>query len=63
MIKTVINFFKSIVDEAKKVVWPNRDTVTRHSVMVIITVVISILAVAGIDYVFQKLLLLTLNQG
>ncbi len=63
MFKKIINFFKSIVDEAKKVIWPDKETVTRHSVMVIVTVIVSILVVAGIDYVFQKLLMLTLAQG
>lgn len=58
-----LRFFPSVVDEGKKVIWPNRATVTNHSVMVLVTIIISTLIIAGIDYVFQQLLLLAINKG
>ena len=59
----ILGFFPSVIEEGKKVIWPNRQTVTNHSIMVVVTVVLSILIVAGIDYVFQQLLVLAINRG
>lgn len=60
---TILRFFPSVVEEGKKVIWPNRTTVTNHSIMVLVTIVVSTLVIAGIDYVFQQLLLLAINKG
>ncbi|HSX42130.1 MAG TPA: preprotein translocase subunit SecE [Candidatus Saccharimonadales bacterium] len=57
-----INFINGVVDEGKKTIWPNRDTVIRHSLMVVITLAVATLIFAGVDYLLQKLLLLAINR-
>ena len=59
----LVNYLRSVIDEGKKVIWPGRDILIRHSIMVITTITISILLVAGLDYCFQTLLVKVLNQG
>lgn len=59
----IVNYFASVFDEGKKVVWPNRQTIIGHGIMVVSTIIVSTLLVAGIDYCFQKLLILVLNNG
>lgn len=57
-----VNFIGGVVDEGKKVIWPDRDTVIRHSLMVVVTLVVATLIFAGVDYLLQKLLLLAINR-
>lgn len=58
----MVGYFRSVIDEGKKVVWPNRQTIFRHTVMVVITVVISAAIFASIDYGFQQLVLASLKR-
>lgn len=55
-------FLGSVVDESKKVVWPTRDVVIRHTLMVIISVAIATLIYASLDYGLQKLVILALKN-
>jgi len=57
----VLPFFASVIDEGKKVVWPSRETVIRHTVMVVVSVGISILIFASIDFGLEKLVLLAIK--
>ncbi len=57
-----LNFVNGVIDEGKKTIWPNRQTVTNHSLMVVITLVVATLIFAGIDYLLQKVLLLAINR-
>ncbi len=57
----VISYFASSIDEAKKVVWPTREIVLRHTVMVVISVAIAVLIFSGIDYGLQKLVILAIK--
>lgn len=57
-----VNFIGGVIDEGKKTIWPNRDTVVRHSLMVVVTLVVATLIFAGVDYLLQKLLLLAINR-
>jgi len=56
-----VSYVKSVVEEGKKVIWPSREMILRHSVMVIATVAVATVIVAGLDYGFQKLLLLAIQ--
>jgi len=58
-----INFVNSVVEEAKKVVWPTREMVVRHTATVIISVAIASVIFAGVDYGFQKLVILALRNN
>jgi len=56
-----MNFLRSlkklaigIVEEIKKIQWPKKDFVIYNSILVIISILISILVVTGIDYILTK---------
>ncbi|HUD20509.1 MAG TPA: preprotein translocase subunit SecE [Candidatus Saccharimonadales bacterium] len=54
-------FVKSVVEEGSKVIWPDRPTVIRHTIMVIISVGIAMAIFASLDYGLQQLVLVVLN--
>ena len=56
------SFFVTVVEEGKKVVWPSRDLVIRHTVLVIATVAVAVLIFASLDYGLQKLVILAINK-
>ena len=56
------SFLGSVVDEGKKVVWPTRNVVIRHTVMVIFSVAIATLIFASIDFGLQKLVILAIKK-
>ncbi|MCR4277644.1 MAG: preprotein translocase subunit SecE [Candidatus Berkelbacteria bacterium] len=58
----IVPFLGSVVDEGKKVVWPNRDVVIRHTIMVIVSVAIATLIFASIDFGLQKLVILAIKK-
>ena len=47
------NFFKGVKSEFKKIVWPNKDTLTKETVAVIVVSVILGLLIALLDWLFQ----------
>ncbi|MEK9167429.1 MAG: preprotein translocase subunit SecE [Patescibacteria group bacterium] len=57
-----VPFLGSVVDEGKKVVWPTRDIVIRHTVMVIVSVAIATLIFASIDFGLQKLVIISIKN-
>lgn len=57
------NYLRSVIEEGKKVIWPSRETIIRHSLMVVATVVVATLIVAGLDFGLQKLVVLALTKG
>lgn len=61
-IKVTADYFRSVLDEGKKVVWPTREIVLRHTVMVVIVMIISAAIFAGVDYVFQQLVVLSISK-
>jgi preprotein translocase SecE subunit len=58
----VVPFLGSVVDEGKKVVWPTRDVVIRHTVMVIVSVAIATLIYASLDFGLQKLVISAIKK-
>lgn len=58
-----LGYIRSVVEEGKKVVWPSRELVIRHSIMVVVTVAIAVVVVAGVDLGLQKLVVLAINKG
>lgn len=52
----IINYIKEARIELKKVVWPTRKEITRHT-MIVIGISLATAAVLGIfDYIFAKIL-------
>ncbi len=56
-----LSFVRTSVEEAKKVVWPTRTIIARHTLMVVISVTIAALVFAGIDYGLQKLVIYSIQ--
>jgi len=56
----VFSYVRSVIDECKKVVWPTRDLVLRHSLMVVVAIIISTIIFASADYGLQKLAMLAI---
>ena len=63
MFKRIINYFKSSYEETKKVIWPNRSEVISHTVIVVLSIVVSMAIIAAIDYgLFNLLQILIYNN-
>ncbi len=56
-----ISFVRTAVEEGRKVIWPTRELVMRHTVMVIVSVAVATLIFAGVDYGLQKLVILSIQ--
>jgi len=56
----LVPYIGSVVEESKKVVWPDRDTVTKHTIMVVVTVLISMLIFGSIDFGLKELVKLAI---
>jgi len=50
MIGNIKNYFISSYEEMRKVIWPNRQEVTNHSIIVVSSILISMGIIAAIDY-------------
>lgn len=50
----IINYFKSVWSELKKVSWPSRSTIINHTLVVLISSLAAMGAVAAIDYGLSK---------
>ncbi|MEU8921636.1 preprotein translocase subunit SecE [Kitasatospora sp. NPDC048545] len=48
-------FYRQIIAELRKVVWPSRSELTNYTTVVVVFVVVVMAFVAGLDYGFSKL--------
>jgi len=63
MIQKITNYFIGSYEEMKKVIWPNRQEVTSHSLIVVLSIIISMAIIAAIDYgLFNLLQILIYNK-
>ena len=60
--KSVVKYFKDARSEFKKVVWPSRKQVINNTIVVIVSMVVSGLAIWGMDTVFMFLIKLMLGK-
>jgi len=60
--KSVVKYFKDARSEFKKVVWPSRKQVINNTVVVLVSMVVSGLAIWGMDTVFMFLIKLMLGK-
>ena len=47
------SFFKGVKNEFKKIIWPNKDTLIRETIAVIIISIIVGIIIAILDWAFQ----------
>lgn len=59
----IISFFRESFEEMKKVVWPSREILLRHTMIVLATVIISMLIIAAIDFGLSKLVELMIERA
>ncbi|HLB95810.1 MAG TPA: preprotein translocase subunit SecE [Patescibacteria group bacterium] len=62
MIKKAINYFSGSYEELKKVVWPNRKEIQSHTIIVILSILISMGIIALLDLGLFNLLELLINK-
>ncbi len=60
--KSVVKYFKDARSEFKKVVWPSRKQVINNTVVVLVSMIVSGLAIWGIDTLFMFLIKLMLGK-
>ncbi len=53
---TIKQFYKDVIIEMKKVIWPSRTDVVNYTVVVLITVAVVATFILVLDLVFSKLL-------
>ena len=51
----ITQYFAEIKQELSKVSWSKRDVVIAHTISVFATIIVSILLLAGVDFLFSKL--------
>ncbi|BAJ29017.1 MULTISPECIES: preprotein translocase subunit SecE [Kitasatospora] len=47
-------FYRQIIAELRKVVWPTRSQLIQYTTVVVVFVIVMMLVVAGLDWVFAK---------
>ncbi|MCM1333582.1 MAG: preprotein translocase subunit SecE [Bacteroides sp.] len=60
--KSIVKYFKDARSEFKKVVWPSRKQVFNNTVVVIVAMVVSGVAIWGMDSIFIALIKLMLGK-
>jgi len=61
MFKGIINFFKSVIDEMKKVSWPTKEEVISSSTVTIIFVLLLSIILGLVDFLASTLIGLILR--
>jgi preprotein translocase SecE subunit len=57
-----VTYVRSVVEESKKVIWPSRELVLRHTGMVVATIIVSTIIFAGLDYGLQHLVVVAITK-
>ena len=60
--RSIVKYFKDARSEFKKVVWPSRKQVVNNTIVVIVSLIVSGLAIWGLDSAFGSLLMLMLGR-
>ena len=55
-VNTVINYLKEVRFELDKVIWPNRNEVTKLTLTIVVITLIVAVYLGALDYVFTKAL-------
>ncbi len=59
--KSIVQYFKDVKSEFKKVSWPSRKQVFNNTVVVLVTIVISGVAIWALDFLFSSVWSLMLS--
>ena len=61
--RSIVRYFKDARSEFKKVVWPSRKQVVNNTIVVIVALVVSGIAIWALDTGFGSLLMLMLGRN
>ena len=61
--RSIVKYFKDARSEFKKVVWPSRKQVVNNTIVVIVALVVSGIAIWALDTGFGSLLMLILGRN
>jgi len=50
MFSSIKNYFTTSYQEMRKVVWPNRQEVSSHTIIVVLSIIISMAIIAALDF-------------
>jgi preprotein translocase subunit SecE len=50
MLEKIQNFFMGSYDEFKKIIWPSKKIVINHTVMVVVSIIVSMAIIAVLDF-------------
>ncbi|MCD6421720.1 preprotein translocase subunit SecE [bacterium] len=56
VLQKVRNFLQGTIEEVRKIQWPSREVVINNAFLVIVAILVSVLIVAGIDYLLAKVI-------
>lgn len=56
-----VGYFRSVIEESRKVIWPSRALVIKHTMMVTVASALAAIIFGGLDYGLSRLLLLALK--
>jgi preprotein translocase subunit SecE len=59
----IVRFFREVVAELRKVIWPTRKELITYTVVVVVFVTIMVAIVAGMDLAFAKAVLAVFGRG
>lgn len=62
MFGKIKNYFTSSYEEMRKVIWPNRQEVTSHTIIVLSSILVAMGVVVAIDYGLFNLLQTAINS-
>lgn len=57
----IITYLKEVIQELKKVSWPNKEQTINKTVLVIVVSVFMTLYIGGLDFLFQQLMNLLIH--
>lgn len=63
MIQKITNYFTSSYEEMRKVIWPSRQEITSHSIIVVLSILISMGIIAAIDFGLFNLLQILISNS
>lgn len=58
----LVPYVNSVVDEGRKVIWPGRELVIRHTVMVIVSIAMAVIIFGSLDYGLSQLVKLAISK-
>lgn len=57
-----VAFVGSLIEESRKVIWPKREVVIRHTLLVLLSVAVATVIFGSVDLGLQQLVLLAVKQ-